>query len=57
MADSNNKYTYSWTKNKELIPVRTESEKYEILYPSGSILQIFKIEVSSSLSLVNKAKN
>jgi hypothetical protein len=46
MGDSNNKYTYSWTKNKELIPVRTESEKYDILYPGGSILHIFKIDVS-----------
>ncbi|KYB25425.1 uncharacterized protein LOC100142542 [Tribolium castaneum] len=50
MGDSNNKYTYSWTKNKELIPVRSETEKYEILYPGGSILQIFKIEKSVKFS-------
>ncbi|KAH0815829.1 hypothetical protein GEV33_006961 [Tenebrio molitor] len=50
MGDSNNKYTYSWTKNKELIPVRTESEKYDILYPGGSILHIFKIDKSVKYS-------
>ncbi|KAJ8964500.1 hypothetical protein NQ314_004788, partial [Rhamnusium bicolor] len=38
------KYTYSWTKNKELLPVRTETEKYEVLYPSGTILQVFNAE-------------
>ncbi|KAJ8918647.1 hypothetical protein NQ315_013153 [Exocentrus adspersus] len=38
------KYTYSWTKNKELLPVRTESEKYEVLYPYGTILQVFNAE-------------
>ncbi|XP_050305057.1 uncharacterized protein LOC126742453 [Anthonomus grandis grandis] len=38
------KYTYSWTKNKELLPVKTESEKYELLYPAGTILQIFRAE-------------
>lgn len=45
-ADSNNKYTYSWTKNKGLLPIKTEMEKYEILYPGGSILQVSRIEVS-----------
>uniref|UniRef100_A0AAR5P0P9 Ig-like domain-containing protein n=1 Tax=Dendroctonus ponderosae TaxID=77166 RepID=A0AAR5P0P9_DENPD len=38
------KYTYSWTKNKELLPVRTDSERYETLYPAGTILQVFGIE-------------
>lgn len=38
------KYTYSWTKNKELLRVRTQTEKYEILYPSGTILQIYNVE-------------
>ncbi|KAF7283416.1 hypothetical protein GWI33_000645 [Rhynchophorus ferrugineus] len=38
------KYTYSWTKNKELLPVRTEYEKYETLYPAGTILQVFRVE-------------
>ncbi|XP_066246025.1 uncharacterized protein [Euwallacea similis] len=38
------KYTYSWTKNKELLPVRTDSEKYETLYPAGTILQVFRVE-------------
>ncbi|ENN76538.1 hypothetical protein YQE_06989, partial [Dendroctonus ponderosae] len=33
------KYTYSWTKNKELLPVRTDCEKFETLYPAGTILQ------------------
>uniref|UniRef100_A0AAR5P1W8 Ig-like domain-containing protein n=1 Tax=Dendroctonus ponderosae TaxID=77166 RepID=A0AAR5P1W8_DENPD len=42
------KYTYSWTKNKELLPVRTDSERYETLYPAGTILQVFGIEVSIS---------
>ncbi|XP_044268389.1 uncharacterized protein LOC123013719 isoform X2 [Tribolium madens] len=50
MGESNNQYTYSWTKNKELIPVRSEAEKYEILYPGGSILQIFRIEKSVKFS-------
>ncbi|XP_063921163.1 uncharacterized protein LOC135135989 isoform X2 [Zophobas morio] len=50
MGDSTNKYTYSWTKNKELIPVRTESEKYDVLYPGGSILQVFKIDKSVKYS-------
>lgn len=49
-GDTNTKYTYSWTKNKELLPVRTETAKYEILYPSGSILQIFKVEKSVKYS-------
>ncbi|XP_023311270.1 LOW QUALITY PROTEIN: uncharacterized protein LOC108910229 [Anoplophora glabripennis] len=38
------KYTYSWTKNKELLPVRTDLEKYEVLYPYGTILQVFSAE-------------
>ncbi|XP_060528944.1 uncharacterized protein LOC132703606 isoform X2 [Cylas formicarius] len=38
------KYTYSWTKNKELLATRTEFEKYEILYPAGTILQVFNAE-------------
>ncbi|RZC38042.1 uncharacterized protein BDFB_006490, partial [Asbolus verrucosus] len=50
MGDGSTKYTYSWTKNKELIPVRTESEKYEILYPGGSILQIFRVDKSVKYS-------
>lgn len=45
MGDSSTKFTYSWTKNKELIPVRSDTEKYEILYPGGSILQVFNVEV------------
>lgn len=39
------KFTYSWTKNKELLPVRTDFEKYETLYPTGTILQVFRVEV------------
>lgn len=39
------KYTYSWTKNKELLPVRTDLEKYEVLYPYGTILQVVSAEV------------
>ncbi|KAH1027771.1 hypothetical protein HUJ05_001219 [Dendroctonus ponderosae] len=44
------KYTYSWTKNKELLPVRTDSERYETLYPAGTILQVFGIEDSLTSS-------
>lgn len=40
------KYTYSWTKNKELLPVKTDSEKFETLYPAGTILQVLRVEVS-----------
>ncbi|XP_050505456.1 uncharacterized protein LOC114338937 [Diabrotica virgifera virgifera] len=44
------KYIYSWTKNKELLPVRTEFEKYEVLYPSGTILQVKSAEKSVQYS-------
>ncbi|KAG5870508.1 hypothetical protein JTB14_012629 [Gonioctena quinquepunctata] len=42
--NSGNKFTYSWTKNKVLLPVRTETENYEILYPTGTILQVRNAE-------------
>lgn len=41
----NIKYTYNWTKNKELLPVKTETEQYEVLHPMGSILQVSNINV------------
>ncbi|CAG9764098.1 unnamed protein product [Ceutorhynchus assimilis] len=44
------KYTYSWTKNKELLPVKTNHEKYETLYPAGTILQISGIDKDSQYS-------
>ncbi|CAH0555811.1 unnamed protein product [Brassicogethes aeneus] len=37
-------YNYFWTKNKNLLPVKTDTERYEVLYPSGTILQIFNAE-------------
>ncbi|CAG9834331.1 unnamed protein product [Diabrotica balteata] len=49
------KYIYSWTKNKELLPVRTEFEKYEVLYPSGTILQVKSAEeIRAAFELVNE---
>ncbi|XP_048520208.1 cadherin EGF LAG seven-pass G-type receptor fmi-1-like [Dendroctonus ponderosae] len=44
------KYTYSWTKNKELLPVRTDCEKFETLYPAGTILQVFRVEKDAQYS-------
>ncbi|KAF5298135.1 hypothetical protein FQA39_LY02559 [Lamprigera yunnana] len=44
------KYTYSWTKNKVLLPIKTDMEKYEILYPGGSILQVSHIEKTTVYS-------
>ncbi|XP_056648749.1 uncharacterized protein LOC130453163 [Diorhabda sublineata] len=44
------KYIYSWTKNKELLPVRTEFEKYEVLFPSGSILQVRSVDKNTEYS-------
>ncbi|KAL1490851.1 hypothetical protein ABEB36_011536 [Hypothenemus hampei] len=44
------KYTYSWTKNKELLPVVTNTEKYETLYPTGTILQVFHAEKDATYS-------
>ncbi|XP_019873401.2 uncharacterized protein LOC109601592 isoform X3 [Aethina tumida] len=37
-------FNYIWTKSKTLLPVKTDTERYEVLYPSGSILQIFNAE-------------
>ncbi|KAF5306155.1 hypothetical protein FQR65_LT07431 [Abscondita terminalis] len=48
--NSDHKYTYSWTKNKVLLPIKTEMEKYEILYPGGSILQVSHIEKTTVYS-------
>nr|XP_023024314.1 hemicentin-1-like [Leptinotarsa decemlineata] len=48
--ENGDKFTYSWTKNKELLPVRTENEKYEILYPTGTILQVNNAETVSGYS-------
>ncbi|KAK4875869.1 hypothetical protein RN001_012291 [Aquatica leii] len=48
--DSDHKYTYSWTKNKLLLPIKTDMEKYEILYPGGSILQVSHIEKTTIYS-------
>lgn len=46
------KLTYSWTKNKELLPIKTEMERYEILFPGGSILQVSKIDVSVFVNII-----
>ncbi|KAB0802106.1 hypothetical protein PPYR_04292 [Photinus pyralis] len=48
--NSDHKYTYSWTKNKLLLPIKTEMEKYEILFPGGSILQVSRIEKTTVYS-------
>lgn len=48
------KFTYSWTKNKELLPVRTDFEKYETLYPTGTILQVFRVEVQYKIITFRK---
>ncbi|XP_065172081.1 adhesion G protein-coupled receptor B3-like [Atheta coriaria] len=44
------KYTYSWTKNKELLPIKTDTEHYEVLFPMGSILQVSTISKSTMFS-------
>ncbi|KAK9753667.1 hypothetical protein QE152_g1872 [Popillia japonica] len=44
------KFTYSWTKNRILLPIATENEQYEILYPVGSILQVYNINKSTTFS-------
>ncbi|XP_017769646.1 PREDICTED: uncharacterized protein LOC108557575, partial [Nicrophorus vespilloides] len=44
------KYTYSWTKNKELLPIKTDTEHYEVLFPMGSILQVSSINKSTQFS-------
>ncbi|KAK9882630.1 hypothetical protein WA026_022499, partial [Henosepilachna vigintioctopunctata] len=49
-ADSFDRHTYSWTKNRELLPVRTEWGSYEVLYPTGSILQVYKVKKSAKFS-------
>lgn len=49
-----NRYTYIWRKNGKLLPIKTPMEKYEILYPGGSILQVSSIEVSSKASFWTK---
>ncbi|XP_071057708.1 uncharacterized protein [Onthophagus taurus] len=44
------KYTYSWTKNRILLPIQTDNEHYEVLYPMGSILQVSSINKSTTFS-------
>lgn len=44
--NTDNRYTYIWRKNGKLLPIKTQREKYEILYPGGSILQVSGIDVS-----------
>ncbi|KAL1140732.1 hypothetical protein AAG570_000662 [Ranatra chinensis] len=39
------KYGYNWTKNKSLFRMDTKKEFWEDLYPEGSILKIYNIQV------------
>lgn len=48
LATFGEKYKFSWTKDKSLLPIKTETEHYEILYPGGSILQVAGLNVSGS---------
>ncbi|XP_049807000.1 adhesion G protein-coupled receptor L4 [Schistocerca nitens] len=41
------KYGYNWTKNKALFPMMRNKIIWEDLYPSGSILKIFKAQKSA----------
>lgn len=50
LSSSSSKYTYGWTKNKVLLPIKTDTEHYEVLYPMGSILQVSSINKSTSFS-------
>ncbi|XP_065155521.1 uncharacterized protein [Atheta coriaria] len=47
LATFGEKYKFSWTKDKSLLPIKTETEHYEILYPGGSILQVAGLNKST----------